>query len=383
MPNNFETTRLLRDLVKLPSVNPMGRGLQGPEIYEHRVTAYLRDYFEQLSVAYDVQPVAPLRDNIVARFESPGARRTLVFEVHQDTVPTDNMTIDPFGATIDGDRMYGRGACDIKGGMAAMLAAFARLVREKPHGAANVIMACCVDEEFTKLGVQRLVEDLRADAAIVAEPTNLDIVNTHKGAVRWHLRTRGRSCHSSRPDQGVNAIYRMGRLLGGIERYAQQLQASKADPVLGPATLSVGVISGGTSVNTVPEHCAIEVDRRLLPGEDPQAAIDDLVRFLRDAGNLDFDFHCDKPWTRDPALCSDLSPALVAELGQVIDEVRGQHQVIGVPYGTDGSTIAESGIPTVVFGPGDIARAHTADEWVPLDEVEQASEILYRFACAG
>ncbi len=383
MPANLETTRLLRDLVTLPSVNPMGRGLQGPEIYEHRVTAYLRDFFQGLGVAFEVQPVAPLRENIVARWDAPGARRTLVFEAHQDTVPTDNMTIEPFGATIDNGRLYGRGACDIKGGLAAMLAAFARLVRERPRGAANVLMACSVDEEFTKLGAKRLTEGLRADAAVVAEPTNLDIVNTHKGAVRWHLRTTGRSCHSSRPDQGVNAIYRMARVLNGIERYAQQLQGSKAHPVLGPATMSVGVIGGGTSVNTVPEHCCIEIDRRLLPGEDGKAAVEDLVRFLKTSAGLDSEFHCDPPWTTDPALAPDHSTALVAELGRAIDEVRGNHQVIGVPYGTDASTIAEGGIPAVVFGPGDIARAHTADEWVPLDEVEQASEILYRFACAG
>src|SRR5262249_15822442 len=114
-----ESTRLLRDLVALPSVNPMGRHLQGPEIFEHRVTAYLEDYFHQLGVQYERQMVAPLRDNIVARCELPGARRTILLEVHQDTVPTDNMTVDPFGARIEDDRLFGRGACDVKGSMAA------------------------------------------------------------------------------------------------------------------------------------------------------------------------------------------------------------------------------------------------------------------------
>src|SRR5947207_15200145 len=122
-----ETTRLLRDLVSLPSINPMGRSVQGPEFYEYRVTAYLEEFFRGLGVPYERQTVAPLRDNILARCELPGARRTLVLEAHQDTVPTDNMTIDPFAATIDNGRLYGRGACDIKGGMAAMLATFARI----------------------------------------------------------------------------------------------------------------------------------------------------------------------------------------------------------------------------------------------------------------
>lgn len=383
MSATAETTRLLRDLVALPSVNPMGRGLQGPEVYEHRVTTYLRDFFQDLGVAFEVQPVAPLRENIVARWEAPRAGRTLVFEAHQDTVPTDNMTIDPFGAKIEAGRLYGRGACDIKGGMAAMLAAFARLVRERPSGAARVLMACSVDEEFTSLGVQRLAQDLKADAAVVAEPTGLDIVNAHKGLVRWHMHTTGRACHSSRPEQGVNAIYRMGRLLGGLERYAEQLRAWAADAVLGPATMSVGLIAGGTSVNTVPEQCRIEIDRRLLPGEDPLAAVDDLLRFLKSQPGIDFDFVCDRPWTSKTALSPENSKGLVADLGRAINAVRGTHQVIGVPYGTDGSTISAAGIPTVVFGPGDIARAHTADEWVPLDEVEQASEILFRLACAG
>ena len=197
-----EITRLARDLVALPSINPMGRDLQGPEVFEHRVTAYLESFFHDLGVPFERQAIAPLRENISARCEFSGAKRTLLFEAHQDTVPTDNMIIDPFGARIENGRIYGRGACDIKGGMAAMLAAFARLVREKPAGAANVIMACTVDEEHTFLGVQRLVRDgLRADGAIVAEPTNLRIVHTHKGAVRWHVTTPGRACHSSSPEQ--------------------------------------------------------------------------------------------------------------------------------------------------------------------------------------
>src|SRR4029077_2609175 len=186
-----ETTRLLKDLVATPSVNPMGRDLKGPHIYEHRVTAYLEDFFRGLGVRYERQSVAPERENIVAYFESPGpAKKTFLFEVHQDTVPTDNMTIDPFAARIEDGRLYGRGACDIKGGMAAMLAAFARLTREKPASAANLALACTVDEEHTFLGVQKLIQaGIRATGAVVAEPTSLNIVHTHKGAVRWHVNT--------------------------------------------------------------------------------------------------------------------------------------------------------------------------------------------------
>src|SRR5206468_13092810 len=150
-----------------------------------RVTAYLEDFFRKLGVPCQRQAVAPLRENIVARCEVPGARRTIMLEAHQDTVPTDNMTIDPFGAMVEGGRLYGRGACDIKGGMAAMLATFARVAREKPRGAAGLVMACTVDEEHTFTGVRELVKrGLKADMAVVAEPTNLNIVHAHKGIAR-------------------------------------------------------------------------------------------------------------------------------------------------------------------------------------------------------
>lgn len=377
----LETTRLLRDLVALPSVNPMGRALPDDITLEHRVTASLEQFFRSIGLPYERQPVAPGRENIVARYESPGARRTILFEAHQDTVPIDNMAIPPFGAAIDGNRLYGRGACDIKGGMAAMLAALARLARAKPSGSANVIMACTVDEEHTFLGVQELVKrGLKADMAVVAEPTGLDIVHAHKGVARWVLTVPGRACHSSSPEQGISAIYRMGRILAAIERYGDHLRQTKLDPLLGPATVSVGRIDGGTSVNTVPEQCRIEIDRRLIGGEDAFGATEELRAYLATQAGIDFPYDCPAPWMSMPALTPTGADEIIALLGRAIDPIRGNHRVHPVPYGTDASTIARAGIPAVVFGPGDIAKAHTADEWVPLDEVEQASEILYRLA---
>jgi acetylornithine deacetylase len=374
-------TALLRDLVAIPSVNPMGRPLTGPEYFEHRVTAYLEEFFRELGVPYERQPVAPLRENIVARWETPAARSTVIFEVHQDTVPAENMTVEPFGAAVEGGRLYGRGACDIKGGLAAMLAAFARLVRDRPR-AANVVMACVVDEEYTFRGITEFVRrGPRADMAVVAEPTNLNIVHAHKGAVRWHIHTAGRSCHSSRPEEGVNAIYRMARLLQGIERFAGTLQGRPADPLLGKPTLSVGRIEGGVSVNVVPDRCRIEIDRRTVRGEDPDRVPEELRDYLLRTEGIDFPFVSEPPWMAKGALEPEKSEELVARLGEAIDTVRGRHEVVAVPYGTDASTLARNGgIPSVVFGPGDIAQAHTCDEWVSLDEVEQASEILYRFA---
>src|SRR5262245_56480986 len=370
--------RLLQDLVRIPSVNPMGRTISGEQFYEIRVTDYLERFFRDLGVPFDRRPVAPLRDNIVARYDSPGSATTILLEVHQDTVPVDGMTIDPFAGEIRDGKLYGRGSCDVKGGMTAMLTAFARLVREKPAGAVNVLLACTVDEEHTFVGVQRLMEQgLRADMAVVAEPTKLQIVDAHKGVVRWRVRTAGRACHSSRPDQGVNAVYRMGHVLPIVEDYADRLIRSTAHPRLGPPTLSVGRIEGGVSVNTVPDECVIEIDRRLLPGEDPDAAWRDFRDLL--AATAPVPVVCDKIWLACPALSNDGSDAVRDRLGTAIDAVEGNHLILAVPFGTDASSVALAGIPAVVFGPGDIAQAHTKDEWIDLDQIDRAAEILYRF----
>jgi acetylornithine deacetylase len=375
------TTQLLRDLVALPSVNPMGRTALTSDMLEHRVTAYLEQFFRSLGVPYERQTVMPQRENIVARCDVPGARRTLILEAHQDTVPIENMTIDPFAASIENGRLYGRGACDIKGGMTAMLTAFARVAREKPKGAANVIMACSVDEEHTFLGAQRLPEIVKGDFAVVAEPTLLNIVHAHKGICRWHVTTTGRACHSSSPEQGVNAIFLMGRLLVAIERFAETLRSSRTDSLLGPPTLSIGRIEGGVSVNTVPDRCRVDVDRRIIPGEEPRDAPAQFAAFVREQPGIDFPFECSEPWIQKGALSPRGSEELVSLLGSAIDSVVGSHRVMAVPYGTDAPAFADVGIPTVIFGPGDIAKAHTCDEWIPLNEVEQAGEILYRLAC--
>jgi acetylornithine deacetylase len=276
--------------------------------------------------------------------------------------------------------------------MAAILAMLGRIVESRPAHT-DVIVACTVDEEHLGLGVQHLVKTgIQADAAIVAEPTNLDIVNCHKGLVRWRTSTAGRACHSSEPEQGINAIHRMAAVLIAIEQYGEWLRTSPADPVLGPATINVGRITGGSSVNAVPDWCTIEIDRRLLPGEDGRRAQREMEQYIKKT--VPFDVSVEKPWTVLPPLSSDRSEALVEQLRPIIETLSGGVQVRGVSFGTDASTIAEAGIPVVVFGPGDIAQAHTADEWIALEQVEQAhtadewialeqvekaAEILYRF----
>ncbi len=294
------------------------------------------------------------------------------------------MTIAPFEPRIDGGRLFGRGSCDIKSGLAAMLVAFARLAKDRPKGAANVILACTVDEEFTHKGSSHLAKSLSPpDLAIIAEPTELHIVNRHKGAIRWKLKANGRACHSSTPLLGENAIYRMAKVLRILEDYAHQLMSERVDPVLGPATLSVGRIHGGVSVNVVPDSCEIEIDRRLLPGESGEEAIVRVRNVLEqnlapeDFRSIDFG----DPWVCLPPLSEVNSRSWIGPLVETTARVIGRRPaVIGVPYGTDAGPLAEAGWSCVVIGAGDIAQAHTKDEWIELDQVRLASELYYQFA---
>jgi len=284
------------------------------------------------------------------------------------------MTIDPFGGEVRDGRVYGRGACDVKGSMAVMLEVFERLWHAKPPTACNLILACTVDEEHTFLGVSELMRrGLLVSMAVVAEPTSLRIVDAHKGVARWKVTTYGRACHSSRPDEGINAIYAMAEVLRLTRDHIRELGARSADPRLGSPTLSVGRIEGGVSVNTVPDFCTIEIDRRLLPGETAAAAREEYARAIVSCESA----ICEPLWLDCPALDPRNAAPAIAALGRAIATVRGSYEVIAVPFGTDGSTIAEHGIPTVVFGPGDIAQAHTKDEWISVAEMEEAEAILW------
>lgn len=384
---------LLATLVAIPSVSPMGRDVSGPEYLETRLTAWLGEFFTQLGVPWETREVLPGRSNVLARFDSPGARTTLLLDAHQDTVPVEGMVIPPFEPTIRDGRLYGRGACDVKGGMAAMLTAFARLVRERPAGAAHVVMSCTCDEEATAQGVKALAGlwsgaerpspllPTAPDLALVAEPTGLNIIVAHKGAVRWKLRTTGRACHSSRPQEGHNAVYRMAEVLTALEQYAATLpQMVPAHPLCGGATLSVGRITGGISVNTVPDECVIEIDRRVVPGEDPAGVIDHVEHWLRE--RLDVDFEMLPPWLDGATLSDSNNHGWADRLMGQIAAVAGPREKQGAWYGTNASRIATTGVPGLVFGPGSIDQAHTVDEWIDLEQLRQAAEIYYRF-CVG
>ena len=359
MPDATDPVEILQDLIAIPSVNPMGGDANGPIYFEARMTQYLSEFFDQLGVEHQVFEVSPSRANVIARFDSPGSETTVLLDAHQDTVPVAGMTIDPFDPVLREGRIYGRGACDVKGGMAAMLAAFTRLVHDRPAGAANVVMSCTCDEEATVTGIRDLVKLWRDPTrsgsllneppyvAEIAEPTDLDVVVAHRGATRWKIRTTGRACHSSKPAEGVNAIYRMAQVLRCLEDYADQLvDMVDPHPLCGPATLSVGKINGGMSVNIVPDECTIEVDRRVVPGEDGAAVIEQLRDFLKE--RLEFEPEFLPPWILGEPLSDDGNGSWANRLLGEITAVAGEHQKVGVPYGTHASRVAGVGVPSMV-----------------------------------
>ena len=390
----------LADLISIPSVNPMGRDLDGPEYLEYKVTDYLEQRFKELGLRYKRYHVSPKRENILIRVDgdlpTPEQGGPLVLlEAHQDTVPVEGMTIPPWTPTQKDGRIYGRGSCDIKGGLTAMLGAMVRLKEEQPKKRPTVVLACVVNEEFgftgatalTQLWTENLRDELvpkRPDVCVVAEPTSLDVVVAHKGTMRWRIHTHGRAAHSSQPHLGDNAVYKMARVLLNLERYAKEVCPTLGShPLVGQATLSVGLIHGGISVNTVPDKATIEICRRVLPNEKAPEARQKIIDWLNAQEDL-------KPLhpsiEQEPAFISGFSlsdeknGALADRLAEVSKRITGRGRKIGVPYGTDASRIAAADVPSVVFGPGSIDQAHTCDEWLPLQELPQAAEVLYEFA---
>ena len=481
-----DPVELLRQLVRIPSVNPMQQSATEPPrtgvaavepavgeqeniLSEARLTDFLQQFCQQVGLETFRQPVLPGRENLIVRLlghpppEQGG--QILLWDAHQDTVPPGQMP-EPFSARIEQGRLYGRGACDVKGGLAAMLAALVRLAGQsmtgqtgsalagtpsaqtglaaagsalaqtgangaetasaqkrsgrvstqngsaqpedqpsptspalqqqtrrsagEPARRPTVYLAATVDEEHGMSGVRavcRLWQEgvggflpRRPDAAIVAEPTDLQVVVAHKGVLRWRCHTLGKACHSSRPQEGVNAIYLMAELLQALQQYAHQIVPHLGwHPLCGSASLSVGRIYGGQSVNIVPDRCTIEIDRRLLPDESPQKAWDHCLQYLVGCLSQPDRLDQEPPFVEIPALSEALNASLADQLAALVNQTTGRAcQRMGVDYATHAAFYAQAGVPTVVFGPGSIRQAHTADEWIALDQLHQAAEVFYR-----
>ena len=377
-------TALLSELVAIESVNP---AYPGGERGEGAVAGFVADYCRGLGLDVWRQAVLPGRENVLARLECPGATRTLLLEAHTDTVSLDASGPNGGGGTtprvLDG-RLYGRGACDTKGALAAMLAALGVLRDRRADLNVHVLLLAAVDEEYRFRGVLRFVEALReqtGDAplagAIVGEPTALRLVVAHKGCLRTRIHTLGRAAHSSRPETGINAIDAMAGVLAALGVYRDSL-AARHHPLTGSPTLSVGRIWGGTAVNIVPDRCTVEVDRRLIPGEDAAGALAELDAVLaglqREQPALAFER--EEPFVADWSLDTPPEAAIVAAAAAACAAAGLDGTPAGVTYGSDASKLwALARVPSIVFGPGDIAQAHTADEFVPLEELPRAAAV--------
>ena len=370
------TLKLLRELVALPSVNPAFLPEGDSRAGEQRVAEFLAATGAHQGLDVHLQPVAPGRNNVWLRLTPSGAvRLRVLLASHLDTVGSEAISERLFQPRIAQGRLYGRGACDDKGCVAAMLTALMAVASSatRPQHT-EVTFIGLVDEENAQAG-SRAVAALkeRADLAIVGEPTRLRVVTTHKGNLWLRLEARGRAAHGSRPELGRNAILKMARVVEILEtEYAARL-GQRHHPLLRPPTINVGTIAGGVQPNVVPAGCAITIDRRTLPGERDAAVCAEITGLLR-ARKLAVRLTNTKT-----SVCLPMETDARLPLVRQLMAEAGQKQPVGVDFFCDASVLSHGGIPSVVFGPGDIAQAHTAQEWISLTSLARATGILSRF----
>ena len=367
----------LADLVAINSVNPQYPGGPG----EGALAEYLADYFQKNSIPFEFQTVLEGRRNVIARLDGSPGGRTLVLEAHMDTASELGMHGDPFRPVREGNKLYGRGSCDTKAGLAAMMHALKILRESDVRPEASVLLVAAVDEEYTFQGVAKFLEKgVHADGAIVAEPTGLETVVASKGVLRWRLKTRGRAAHSSKPHLGINAVNKMAQVLTAMEERFPTVFQKRRHPLLGSPTLNVGIIRGGVQVNQVPDSCTIEIDRRLLPGETKESVwkeFESLLAGLR-GHDSELEVEMEAPVLEDYPLETRVSERIVQVVTKISQELIGHSRMVGVPYGSDASKLARAGIPSIILGPGSIDQAHAAIEYVELDQVALAAEFYAR-----
>ena len=367
------TEKLLAELIALPSVNPAFLTPDHPNAGEKQVSDFLATVAARAGLEIEFQSVLPGRSNVIAWLRPKNKiKQTILLAPHLDTVGADGTRFIP---QRKNGRLHGRGACDTKGSVAAMLSALCELANAKSRPLeTEIIFAGLIDEEHAQAGSRALVKNkFKANLAIVGEPTKLQVVTAHKGSLWLELETRGKAAHGATPHLGKNAIHEMARIVDLLETdYAEQLRKRK-HRLLGTATVNVGTISGGTQPNIVPDRCTISIDRRTLPGETDTKVKNEIAALLR-SQNLSAKISRTK-----------LAPAVPLEtnhkrpLVEKILKCVGQAKPIGAHFFCDAAILSAGGIPSVVFGPGDIAQAHTADEWISLAELERGKNLLVRF----
>jgi acetylornithine deacetylase len=382
-PNLYVETALAGDpvgvaqlLVSTPSVNPV---LAAGGAGEAGMAAVTAELLEAWGFTVQVTEVEPGRPNVVARLEGSGP--TLLLNGHLDTVGIDGMSIDPFSATIEDGRLMGRGSCDMKAGVAALMAAGCRLAARGPRP--NLVIALTADEEHGSIGMADLVASgaHSADMAVVCEPTSLKVMPAHKGFVWIEATFRGRAAHGSRPDIGIDAIRHAALYVAALDGLADRLRSRVAHPLLQYGSLHAGTISGGSAESVYPDRCSLLLERRTMPGETPEEIIEEFEQVLEELRSTEpgldaaLEMTMARPGTEVPT-GSDLVQGLLSAGSSL-----GVPPVVeGMTAWVDAAFLNEAGVPAVCYGPGSIEQAHTEDEWVAIDEIRTCADVLEQFA---
>lgn len=371
-----DVVEILSRLVACPSVNPMRSDVMAEPFGEARLVALLSSMLTDLGADVQVSEIAPGRPNVVARFVGERDDRSLMFEAHSDTVQVADMDISPFEPVVRDGRLYGRGACDTKGPMAAMLAAIAR-TRGEGKPPVTLYFASTCDEEVGATGAAGLMQSgFRPTMAVVAEPTDLNVCYAHKGVLHWSLDITGKPAHSSMPDLGVSAIYPMAHIVQAIETQLQAVLKQRVHPVLGPATISVGLVQGGTQVNVVPSSCQAVIDRRMLPSEDVAQATAELQMIVDTVmlGYPDAEAQL-VPVDYYPPLDTPQESGVARMAHDAVTAVLNSASFVTAPWCSNAGVFSAAGVPSVLFGPGSIRQAHTRDEYIEVEALHHAVDV--------
>ena len=368
--------RLLCDLVAIDSVNPL---LVPGAAGELAIARRLAEEMRALGLDVHVTEAAPGRPNVVGVLNGRAPGRRLMLCGHTDTVGVAGMA-RPFEPDVRSGRVYGRGSQDMKGGIAAMVGAARNLMDAGGLETGQLILAAVVDEEHSSLGAEALVRTWRADAAVVTEPTGLDVAVAHKGFQWVAVETHGRAAHGSRPLEGRDAILRMGRVLAGLEALDRSLHAGRSHPLLGTASLHASLIHGGQELSTYPDRAWLEFERRTLPGEPSSVAVDELDRIIGRLRAADAEFEAERrPMLSRDAYEIDRASSLPTELTHAAREAGASPGTVGMTFWTDAAILGGAGIPAAIFGPGG-AGLHSTEEYVVLDDVHTCCAALTTLA---
>ncbi|MEO6061189.1 MAG: M20/M25/M40 family metallo-hydrolase [Thermoflexales bacterium] len=372
---SIDILSLLSQLVAIDSINPdLVPGGAG----EGAIARFIADWAESAGLETHLEEAAPGRPNVIAIARGTGGGRSLMLNGHMDTVGVAGMSA-PHAPRIAAGRLYGRGAYDMKASLAAYMAAVAEAKTLNLRG--DVIFTAVADEEYASLGTQSVVRNWRADAAIVTEPTGLRICGAHKGFVWIDIETEGVAAHGSRPDLGVDAITRMGHVLVWLDHLDQSLRAVSSHPLLGSGSLHASLISGGQELSSYPARCRVSVERRTVPGETPELALQQVQALLERVAIEIPDFRASARITLAREALEIAPDADITQIlaGAATDVLGATPAWVGEPFWMDAAILSEAGIPTVVFGPSGTG-AHAVEEWVDLESVGQCADVLLNTA---